>query len=361
MSSIDWEALKKVDQALIVISIILAILINFLLLYKVVRAAGGLSSLLKSPRGPRFQTLVSLTLGDILVALSSFVVLARLLFEGEANISCRTMVLSHDYQVFIMPFVYGMGLAVLLTEWVIFRRRLRKAPASRMGQGAMVIWSVGMTALPWVWGIVFVLPLSIADVDMSGDLNNCPLFSDLMTVTRKKVLICVCLFFPSCVALIIGCLILLSGTKLCVCNARITNPGEVIAMQEQTATMLTTPSAPTQTSAPYSTSCEPPLSHEEAGADLLTLQPRLDMYYSEKEKRSLFIASLAFCVCVIPFAVLGFAHTYDTVPEDLKLIELVIFGELTFWLFSARTFVLPFTWIISGSLISSNLHSTENR
>ena len=83
MDTINWKAREDAWKALLIITIILTVLVNFGLLYRIVLRAGGLVVVAAGPRGIRLQTLVSLAVGDILVALFSLVVQARLFFEGH--------------------------------------------------------------------------------------------------------------------------------------------------------------------------------------------------------------------------------------------------------------------------------------
>ena len=89
MVTINGQAREDVWKALFIITLISALLVNLALLYRIVRAAGGLLAVVVAcPRGVRLQTLVSLVIGDMFVALFSLVVMARETFEKKIR-SCN--------------------------------------------------------------------------------------------------------------------------------------------------------------------------------------------------------------------------------------------------------------------------------
>ena len=96
MVTLNGQAREDAWKALFIITLISALLVNLALLYRIVRAAGGLLAVVACPRGVRLQTLVSLVIGDMFVALFSLVVMARETFEKKSDpelTRCLTVIL----------------------------------------------------------------------------------------------------------------------------------------------------------------------------------------------------------------------------------------------------------------------------
>ena len=193
MDTINERARDDAWKTLLVITIISALLVNLALLYRIVRAAGGLLAVPACPRGVRLQTHVSLIIGDMFVALFSLVVKARVTFEGNSNsIACRTDMLSYVYLTYIMPFVYSAGFLVLVIECAIFRQKVQTA-ASLQSSG--VLLSLAVSAVPWMLGITIALPLTIA----SADFDDCRFHSSLK---RGKAIVWICQILPIIMAVL---------------------------------------------------------------------------------------------------------------------------------------------------------------
>ena len=128
MKVLNVETRTTAWGVLAIVAIVSALQLNLTLLFVITRRAGGLTAIVSGPRGPRLQTLVSLTLGDIFLTLFSLVVTVTEVFEGPKFLTCRTYTLSYYCLAFLMPFVYSSGLIVLVFECVMFKQRVRAKP-----------------------------------------------------------------------------------------------------------------------------------------------------------------------------------------------------------------------------------------
>ncbi|GFR63680.1 hypothetical protein ElyMa_005488900 [Elysia marginata] len=205
MAGFDSEKKEMVRQAVISIIIILIFLVNSLLLYKIKRAAGGALVIPTCVRGPRFQTLISLVAGDIVVALFSLVVKAELsaneVFSIYETKKCKAWWLAEIYLRDIMSFTYGMGLCVLSIECMAFRRRVRAASSSRnlvtpSTPGAPV--SLIVSAVPWTLTIAIALPVCI--YHLKADKENCGYDDYLFAFEYIKIKPLVCQLLPAVIA-----------------------------------------------------------------------------------------------------------------------------------------------------------------
>ncbi|GFO14540.1 hypothetical protein PoB_004104500 [Plakobranchus ocellatus] len=265
MDTIDWDAREKAWKALTTIIIFLIIVENIHLLIKIVRAAGGPANVLMSPRGPRFQTFISLIIGDILVALFPLVIQAMMLFDNIENISCESRVLSQIYLIFIMPFVYGMGLVVLAVECILFRKRMRAASPSRDYRSAIISLAVG--SVPWILGVTVALPLCMAGVDYCayGSTEN------TLTVGRQRAMISVCLLLPVALDFVFAFANLQNDANPCEPSTfLVLDQCPTTTQQRHTNILLNAPSVPAQPSAPC---YESPPSYEEVQQGIPNLQP----------------------------------------------------------------------------------------
>ncbi|GFR85792.1 hypothetical protein ElyMa_006037700 [Elysia marginata] len=190
MGTVDEDAREYAWKALLVTTIVLTILWNIALMYKIINAAGSLTAVLTGPRGPRYQTLVSLVVGDVFVAMFSLVIEVILLFEDNTSVKCRSVLLGRIYLRYIMPFVYGVGIVVLTAECAFFRRRMRRTSSSE-NPGALM--SLAVSVLPWILGITIALPLNIAD----EDIEKCQL---IYSLNRARTIVWVCQVLPVAMA-----------------------------------------------------------------------------------------------------------------------------------------------------------------
>lgn len=97
---------------------------------------------------------LSLSFGDMLLALFSLVVEAEMVFEKFP--SCIIMMNASVYKYSFLPFVHGMGLTTMAIEIVLRHRvvnKFKKWPA---------VPSVIYSFLPWLAGLVIALPVATA-------------------------------------------------------------------------------------------------------------------------------------------------------------------------------------------------------
>ena len=301
-SSIDVEASVKASKGLIIITIVLALLMNFALLFKIVRQSGGLRAVVVSPRAPRSLTLVGLVVGDVVMTLYSLVLQARVIFENASNPSVfgtTSMWLSLVYMAYVMPLVYGIGLVVLSVENIMFRLGVQAAVSP---QSLRVVVSLAVGAIPWFFGLPIALPLTMADLDW----NN--------IVKRQRAMYIVCQLVPAVVA------VLATAVNSCIISSRGSTADSPRPMMLETRD-----------------SDDEELLH----SDEVRLVPEIDSYTS-----ALYLVSIMFFVCVVPSAVFGLAYELNIHRSELPPLLYVIIRYLTQWLVYMRSFVLPLLWLV---------------
>ncbi|KAH9492308.1 hypothetical protein Btru_024652 [Bulinus truncatus] len=148
------EGFIKANKGLSVIFIILIAAINLLLVVKHVRKPNFYYS-------PKNMIIISLAIGDFLLADFPLIVLAKRYFQTEEDqLSCSLFITYQTYKNYLIHFVYGVGLITLGAELII-RHRLKEVlyrPAR----------AVAASCVPWFLGLVVVLPLCMSGVDYSN-------------------------------------------------------------------------------------------------------------------------------------------------------------------------------------------------
>ena len=194
--SMDVETGVKVWEVFLLVSLVLTVVLNVALLGRIVQMADGLVAVITGARGPRFQTLISMSIGDIMLALFPLLMEVRTRFElnRDRNMSdyCRMGVLSYYYVEFIMPLVYIVGLLVLTIDCCLFR--LRNATAIQPSPGVMV--SLAVSAVPWIIG--FIIALSLTTI--IEDLHNCD--ETFSSHCRSNFEMSLCLIASTAVAIV---------------------------------------------------------------------------------------------------------------------------------------------------------------
>ncbi|XP_012939628.1 uncharacterized protein LOC106012151 [Aplysia californica] len=183
MAQVDAEALLKANKALVVIFILGIFASNIFLLFKILRKGRLLQSQSKF-------LVMTLAAGDIFLALFSLVILARQLYERHIHISCNTLIVSMMYSSCFLPFVYGVGIIVLCGE-LGFRKKLRSLIPSPY------VSSILVAAVPWIAGLILILPLYLAGFDYV----SCS-YGDSMTINRGRAIYVVGIVLPSALAVI---------------------------------------------------------------------------------------------------------------------------------------------------------------
>ncbi|XP_059176858.1 uncharacterized protein LOC131956438 [Physella acuta] len=142
---------------------------------------------------PKYLLLVSLAVGDILLALFALVVRVQSLFrKTESGLeTCRLNFYSDMYSNHFINFVYGVGLIVLAAEFVYRRRCNRPRTTTHFD----LVRSFVICIVPWLLGLIVMLPLGLAGVD----LETCNVYAGL-EITRAQIVVSTIL--PACLAVI---------------------------------------------------------------------------------------------------------------------------------------------------------------
>ncbi|CAG5118068.1 unnamed protein product [Candidula unifasciata] len=209
MPYFDLVAFNDGNKSLIVCFIITILLANFYLIYVTVRK-GGFFYRAKS------LTMISMAIGDIFLALFPLIVLARGIFEGpELSLPCSTTRASTVYLKFLIHFVYGFGLITLAVELVHRYKTQQKQEKTTRN----IIQSVIYSAVPWLLGLIVVLPLTLANLQGSDSdivqpgpnailtpfLLRC---FDILTKKRGLSMYGVCVLLPAPLAVVV-CIIMM--------------------------------------------------------------------------------------------------------------------------------------------------------
>ncbi|XP_005103044.1 uncharacterized protein LOC101863914 [Aplysia californica] len=142
--SVDLDAKEKAFKALHVLFILAISFSSLALMVKLLRGV-----LLKNQRKFLIFTLAG---GDLFLALFSLTVVTRRLFENNVELSYASKVLSEKYLFHYFPFVHAMGMFVLAIE-LVHRAQLREIISNPY------VASLLCAGLPWVLGLIVVLPL----------------------------------------------------------------------------------------------------------------------------------------------------------------------------------------------------------
>ncbi|XP_055898717.1 uncharacterized protein LOC106065742 [Biomphalaria glabrata] len=150
----NTDELLIADKALIVIFILLICLINGALIVTQVRKPMFYQSV-------KLMMIISLAIGDIIFALFPLVVLARGFFEADPTfMTCRLSTNITTYMSYLIHFVYGLGLVVLAAE-VFLRNRIQSIHDNNYKS----LSAVGASSVPWILGLIIVLPLCMSNVN----------------------------------------------------------------------------------------------------------------------------------------------------------------------------------------------------
>ncbi|CAL1543975.1 unnamed protein product, partial [Lymnaea stagnalis] len=173
--------------ALCIIFILLILLSNALLIWKNARELDFYSR-------PKNQIILSLAIGDIIVVLFPLSVLVRnfLPEDYQPNLmSCSLAKTSETYMRFLLHFVYGLGLVILAIE-LLCRNKIHDMTADKTGK---IFVSIVLSAIPWLLGLIFVLPLCLANIDMT----TC---SSVQTLDQAEAAVVISVILPACAAVV---------------------------------------------------------------------------------------------------------------------------------------------------------------
>ncbi|CAL1543976.1 unnamed protein product, partial [Lymnaea stagnalis] len=142
---------------------------------------------------PKNQIILSLAIGDILLALFPLIVVAKTLYgDCFTNLkTCSLAMTSDTYMRFLIHFVYGLGVVVLGIE-LLFRNKIRDMTSSKT---AKFIVSIVLSGIPWLLGLIFVLPLCLANIDMT----TC---SSVQTLHQAEAAVVISVILPACAAVV---------------------------------------------------------------------------------------------------------------------------------------------------------------
>lgn len=146
----DAYALNTALKALNVIFIILILLTNGLLVFKNVRKCDFMYK-------TKTMIILSLAVGDILLALFPLVLQTKILFDIYAGTECSMIKPSEVYMYYLNSFVYGCGLMIL--GWEILNRDMNSGSRNNM------LHAILTSSAPWFLGLVIILPLGFTNVD----------------------------------------------------------------------------------------------------------------------------------------------------------------------------------------------------
>ncbi|KAK0065849.1 POU domain class 6 transcription factor 2 [Biomphalaria pfeifferi] len=157
----DMSQLLLADQELIAIFILLICLINGALLITQVKKPMFYDSV-------KLMMIISLAIGDIIFALFPLVVLAIQYSEADLTfMTCRLITIVTTYMSYLIHFVYGLGLVVLAAE-VFLRNRIQSIHENNY----KIISAVGASSVPWILGLIIILPLCMSNVNYESQCTN---------------------------------------------------------------------------------------------------------------------------------------------------------------------------------------------
>uniref|UniRef100_A0A2C9L697 G-protein coupled receptors family 1 profile domain-containing protein n=1 Tax=Biomphalaria glabrata TaxID=6526 RepID=A0A2C9L697_BIOGL len=157
----DKVQLLIAEQVLTVTFILLICFINWALIITQVKKPMFYQSV-------KLMMIISLAIGDIIFALFPLVVHARQYFEADKTfMTCTLLTNATTYMFYLIHFVYGLGLVILAAE-VFLRNRIQSIHDNRY----KIISAVGASSVPWILGLIIILPLCMSNVDYENHCIN---------------------------------------------------------------------------------------------------------------------------------------------------------------------------------------------
>lgn len=325
MADIDFLALDRATRGMFIINISLIFVINAILIFKIVRENGFL-------RRPKNLILVSLSIGDLILALFSLLLNALVQFN-EAQVGCRTFYLASVYEIFLIHFVYGIGLVVLCIELVV-----RYKVQSFSYTNNKVLLGVSFSALPWVLGLATVLPLTMIDMDLPSCLARA-------TPTRGWMSVLV----PAIAALIASFVVMfVKLSPLSESSQNLsqepsiytTTDNRLYSMHNVTHSSVAATQSPIdnrfpshQNPSPATQLIAPPIYHDQQ-------YPRTENLDPNKEKKVLLAVAIVFFICSVPRVAFSLSDTPMSEVAHAALEYGTIFLSWT------RSFIAPSIWLL---------------
>ncbi|GFN82415.1 hypothetical protein PoB_000892100 [Plakobranchus ocellatus] len=163
MANTDTED-KDNGSNILLIVIISIVCINHLLVYKVFLEARK-----KTRFSSRAKHLIVIlqAYGDICLALFPLALRLKGMMRNPPMMSifCWKRVLAYTYLFHLLPFVHASGVIVLIAESFLFWRRGTENVQESMGQRWYSLKFQLVSVIPWILGLLLVLPLILAGFD----------------------------------------------------------------------------------------------------------------------------------------------------------------------------------------------------
>ncbi|GFR93129.1 hypothetical protein ElyMa_000884700 [Elysia marginata] len=351
---------NPLQDFLLVVSSLLVWLFNARLLLIIIKASGGLRFIAAGPRSVRLLTLVSLMIGDILAGILSNITIPKCASsENEHHESknltrsfCKTTNMCKIYLVFLLPFVYGVGLILLAAEGAIFRMRLQ---TNRAVENPGVFISVLVSAIPWLLGIIIVLPLTLTGINL-GDNNAIYMYSN----TKGRAIHVVCQVLPvvaSIVVTTVSVTMMKNGASYPVYNelaqddqAADGEPQIFEFQQGGTSTSSKLSQLMSNLNAPPIGAVKYTPASQVISLVVSSPSPTnagTNFYLMSHEKPAILLATMVYVACVLPMSITFLVYVYNEDPPNSSFLSsLTCFSYLVLII---RSFVSPFMWIETRS------------
>ncbi|XP_059176856.1 uncharacterized protein LOC131956437 [Physella acuta] len=152
----DDDAYVKTTKALHIVFIILIVLSNGALIFRIWSQKQFFYS-------AKYLLLVSLSIGDIFLALYSLVIQTWVLFQdlSQREAGCRLTITAAVYKTFLLNFVHGTGLVTLSAEYIHRCRSNRQRTKTQTD----ILSGMFISCIPWMLGLAIILPLAIVGID----------------------------------------------------------------------------------------------------------------------------------------------------------------------------------------------------
>ncbi|CAL1546469.1 unnamed protein product [Lymnaea stagnalis] len=264
---------------------------------------------------PKTMTILSLATGDVLMALFPMVVTTLILFNAFIPPSCSFNVTYTIYMPYLITFVFGLGLMVLGLEIVQHHK------ISSLSKNSKLICSLIASSIPWILGLIIILPLGLANIDMDTCKNS-------QTIDQFKALIVLGILLPACGAVITSFIV------KCIDQARYQ---QLVSSHPQVMVDLNTGDTAhdIDNGNPHGNSFIVPIPMGNLGtADDLSLD-------STQRRNRLLVISIIYFILVTPLTifVLGFAMNPNAIR--LGVVASATLTRLVYWLNVIRSVITP--------------------
>ncbi|XP_059176840.1 uncharacterized protein LOC131956423 [Physella acuta] len=308
---LDSDALLKTTKALYIIFIILIVLCNGALIFRIWSQKHFIYS-------AKYLLLVSLSIGDIFLALFSLVISTRDVFQDFAKeeLTYRLWITSDVYQTHLINFVHGTGLVVLSAEYIHRCRSNNQRTKTKTD----ILRGLAISCVPWNLGLVLILPIYMVGIDLQA----------VYTVST---------IVPAVIALV---------TAICVsCIKKDHVPQQQIELTPQQNQVFSNQSSQWNTQgAPvidgYNKQPEmTPLNNYQFNNVVLELNPNPHIttppLVINNEKNKILSLALLFFFLVVPQAIFSMAYDYNALPY----VAYYAINNGLIWLMLLRPIVTP--------------------